>query len=182
MKKLVAVALGIVAFSAFAADEPLTADRVLLMTCLGMDKGIPRSQKIPKPSDQECALIRHAKGVPDTAEPKIGNAAPVEKSPPPMPPVKSPVAEKCSNQAEFFAKVVAMRQENVGASTVYGMVIDGETRSKSGAPSAAKADWYRKTILAVYNNPKYLFADPSAAGMTYEDSCNSEPGVMLIQE
>lgn len=61
-----------------AMAEQLSADKVLLMTCMKMDKAIPAEQRIPMPSEQECILVRHAKGVPDSAEPKVGAPRQVE--------------------------------------------------------------------------------------------------------
>ena len=104
------------------------------------------------------------------------SSADPEKSRPPT------VEVRCSSQAEFFARVVASRQSGVAAGTIYSMAVDGDARSNKKQPSKIKSDWYRKTILAVYETPKYLYADPSAAGMRYEDSCKENPGIMLIDE
>ena len=91
-------------------------------------------------------------------------------------------SEKCSSQAEFFAKTIALRQGGAGASFVYGMAIDGDSSHYREKASQARADWYRKTNLIAYDNPKYLFSDPSAEGMKYEDLCMANPIAMTIKE
>lgn len=179
MKLIVIACFAGMAFSGAAAADQMSVDTALLMTCMGMQNSIPEASRMPRPSDKDCLLIRHAKGVPDTAEPKVGVSRP---APRPNSVASNSTDEQCKAQADFFAKTIALRQGNADAEFVYGMAIDGYARSYGRQPSTARAKWYRRTILAVYENPRYMFNDAGASKMKYEDSCSQDPGAMLFKE
>ncbi|WP_277963906.1 hypothetical protein [Pseudomonas sp. RIT-To-2] len=88
--------------------------------------------------------------------------------------------EGCASQGDFVAKVVASRQAGVAANTVLDMTVTSETKAYGAPPNEVRSAWYRKTILAIYENPKYLYSDPSASGMSYQDACLANPAKMLI--
>lgn len=137
-------------------------------------------QSLPNPygeygTVQQSAVVQAA---------PVAALAPPSQSPPTQitPPRPRTIKERCADQAGFFAHVVALRQSGASASFVYGMTTTGYIDKAQKYPMKDHADQYRKLILAIYDKPRFLFSDPSADGMRYEDACNEAPGTMLIGE
>lgn len=162
-----------------AMADQLSADKVLLMTCMKMESAIPAEQRISAPSEQECMLIRHAKGVPDNADPKIGAA----KS---TPRVKSPeqaeadrITLNCVRQSNGYAWIVAVRQEGWTLEQAKSGI--GRQLADAGLYDMPHRVWADHLTEYVYSDDRVFLTSSNAASDAYYELCLRSPGEYLVK-
>ncbi|ANI16656.1 hypothetical protein A9C11_22990 [Pseudomonas citronellolis] len=162
-----------------AMAEQLSADKVLLMTCMRMEKSILVEQRIPMPSEQECLLVRHAKGVPDSAEPKIGVAkpAPVVKSAQQI--EADRITLGCVRQSNGYAWIVSARQEGWTLEQTKAGI--GRQLADASLYDMPHRVWADRITDHVFADDRTFLTTPHDAAAAYYGLCLRSPTEYLVK-
>lgn len=162
-----------------AMAEQLSADKVLLMTCMGMDKAIPAEQRVPMPSEQECILVRHAKGVPDSAEPKVGAAKPAPMIKTAQQSEADRITLNCARQSNGYAWIVSARLQ--GWTLEQAKSGFGRELADAGLYDKPHRIWADRMVDHVFADDRTFLTTPNAASAAYYELCLRSPNEYLVK-